>query len=147
MTQRSNVYRRGKFFFVVTAAETKDGLWVSAEPCFKLPVDATPAELGALVTESLDKSRTGVRAPSFKDGAHLRPVLEVSGLKSWSTFAKGASLVLVHRDGDVVSAAPQQNQGSGGFAPLAGGDPLTVTGGGPDEVGGLVGRAFDAAGS
>jgi hypothetical protein len=144
MTQRSNVYRRGKFFFVVTASETKDGLWVSAEPCFKLPADVAPAELGAHVTESLDKSRRGLRAPSFKDGEHLRPVLEVSGLKSWSTFAKGASLVVVQRDGDVVTAAPQQNQGSGGFAPLDGTDPLTVTGGGPEEVGGLIGRAFDA---
>ncbi|MFI6099217.1 hypothetical protein ACIA8G_27000 [Lentzea sp. NPDC051213] len=36
-------------------SETKDGLWVSADPCFKVPLDSAPAELGAIVAKSLEQ--------------------------------------------------------------------------------------------
>ncbi|WP_433271192.1 hypothetical protein ACQPZF_11755 [Actinosynnema sp. CS-041913] len=111
MTRTAHVYRRGEFIFVVTMSKTVDGLWISSDPCFKLPFDAVPAELGVVVAKSLGASRQGVPHPSFKDNAHLRPLLAVCGLKSWLTFVKGAGLAVVRHEGDMVVVQRHANRG------------------------------------
>ncbi|RKT55354.1 hypothetical protein [Saccharothrix australiensis] len=138
MARTTHVYRRGKSIFVVTMSKTVDGLWITDEPCSRLPADVAPAELGAVVAKSLGESRQGVPHPSFKDDSHLRPLPAVSGLKSWSTFVKGAELAVVRTEGDTVLVERHANQGRG-FAP-GDADPVTSSTEDPDGLGGAVFR-------
>jgi hypothetical protein len=83
----------------------------------------TGNDLGGAVRSALDRSRTDIPHPTSWTGL-LDPLLELAGVKSWSTFAKSALCAEVEEEGGLASVVPTDNLGaSGGFQP----DPSRAT--------------------
>ena len=75
-------------------------------PCIKLPVStSTTIELGEAALESLAQSGAIVPHPADLDALPPGPVLASAGVKSWSTFSRGATclgLTLAEQLGEAI---------------------------------------------
>ncbi len=72
-------------------------------------------KLGALIGQALEVSKSDVPHPTSWKGL-FDPVLQLAGVKSWSTFVKSAKCVEVELDEDGIWLIPMRNLGAnGGF--------------------------------
>ncbi|MEU4423581.1 hypothetical protein AB0F81_23380 [Actinoplanes sp. NPDC024001] len=145
--QISEVYRRGKLILIDAMSRTVDGFWISSPPYLVLDVTASPEEVGAALAQALAGSRQGVPNPPVRNApSPIQPLLELAGVKSWNTFVKGASLVLVEQEKRSVVFKPHRNRGARqGFEEFQPETPLTVAPGDTGALGRQLLAALDRA--
>lgn len=110
MKRATTAYQRGKLFILHTSSCTIDGVWILTEPCIRLTMDCTDAELGNAVQSTLDASEINVPHPTDWDHG-LEHLLSAAGVKSWSTFAKSALCVEIDAEGEELILTPTSNEG------------------------------------
>jgi hypothetical protein len=137
------IYRRRDAFFLRSYSMTVDGVWTASEPCVKLAADCSDRELGAAVRAALAASEQGISRPDPRlAGERMRPMLQAAGVKSYSTFAKGATSVDVEQDAEGVRVVSSANLGSrGGFQRID--DGVVLDDPADDELGAAVRAAHD----
>ncbi|MDH2240278.1 hypothetical protein N5K27_28695 [Pigmentiphaga sp. GD03639] len=114
----ATIYERKDKLYFHSSSKTTAGVWVITAPVLAVDKENT-GEVGRALRECLAASREGVSHPkSFTDLFH--PVLELAGVKSFSTFVKSAKCIEVETSDDVtVTLIPTRNDGvDDGFAPL-----------------------------
>jgi hypothetical protein len=113
----ATVFGRTEAFYIQASSRSESGVWVFDGDCIKAP-RGEPSYIGRAVLRALARSRTG--PPHSTDWrAPLRPVLEVSGQRTWNAFAKGATAVEVSLGDEGMVFTPTINLGSrGGFRPV-----------------------------
>lgn len=135
----ATAYLRKGRFFVHALFRTTDGVWIFAEPCEHLDLACSDRELGDLIQQALDGSRTGVPHPRVWTGL-LGPLLKRAGVRSWNAFAKSASCAGVEEALGTVSVTPTRNLGAkGGFVDDRSRSEV-VARGAPEELGHLARR-------
>lgn len=73
----------------------------------------------------------------------FKPVLDLVGVRTWAAFAKGASSVGVHVEGDVLHIVPSQNAGAKlGFLSFSGVDVTVKMDSSPAAIGEAVKQAI-----
>lgn len=95
---------------VSSESRTTDGVWITAEPCIRLPTDCSSAELGKAALAALATSKTGVAHPTDWKGV-VQPLLMATGVKSWSALAKIALCVAIEASTDGMVLVPTHNLG------------------------------------
>lgn len=115
----ATIYERKGKLYVHSLSKTITGVWVINDPV--LAVDQEEfGEVGRSIRACLAASREGIAHP--KVFANLfNSVLDIAGVKSFSTFLKSAKCVEVEAsDGAVVTLIPTRNEGiDDGFTPLS----------------------------
>ena len=109
--KRATVYFRKKMYLVSPSSKTTDGVWLLVEPCIAVPEASSNEELERAIRVSLDRSRTDIPHPRIWE-RRREPLLELAGVKSWSTFSKGASCLDVEDEGYRIVLVPTKNLGS-----------------------------------
>ena len=105
------VFRRSHFY-VAAWNKTKIGLWKRAEVIERVPDTVTDEELGKTIIVALDASVQGVEDVSWDQAKVLPdPLLQCAGVKSWSTFMKGALSCDIERIGSKLRFDPLRNTG------------------------------------
>src|SRR5215475_1696620 len=95
--KRAAVFLRKKQFFVHAFSQTTDGVWIVWAPCLAVPQSGSDEDLGRAICAALEGSRAQVPHPTQWNGI-LKPLLDLAGVKSWTTFAKDATYVEVEED-------------------------------------------------
>jgi hypothetical protein len=145
MTRICEVHRRGTVILVTAMSRTVDGFWVVTPPHRRLDASSSAGEVGEAVAEALAGSQDGVPNPPVRGGPlPIQPLLDLAGVKSWSTFVKGTVLARVEQERRSITITPLRNLGArDGFAELD--DPLTLRPGDTVELGSQVLAALDKA--
>jgi hypothetical protein len=116
MRKSASVYQRKGRIFVHAESETTAGVWILDGSCKSLLGQDDPVAVGTVVAQALESSRTGIAHPSSWGGL-FDPVLREAGVRTWSTFVKGAQCLSVSRDDHGLNVVPMRNGGSSeGFA-------------------------------
>jgi hypothetical protein len=102
------VYRRKKNYLVHSWSKTTDGLWILRPPCIALPETSSDTELERAIRAALDASQTGVLPPRDPDKV-VKPLLDLAGVTTWSTFAKGTAYLEVKAEGERITLVPTRN--------------------------------------
>ena len=115
----ASVYRRKGKLLIASASQTpgRHGLWIEAGPHLMAEVDDPRPEIGEKVREALAASRRDEPYPDDPESIQV-PLLQLAGVKSWSTFMRGASQCFVEQEDDGVRFIPSHRDG-GGFVPRA----------------------------
>jgi hypothetical protein len=115
--QRVTVYRRdGKLIFATSNRSSgRYALWIDSGPMRVLNETDPHGRVGEAVVAGLEESRSGVAFPLDLDGSE-KPLLEATGLASWSDFKKGAVSCHVERDESGFRFVPSSSE-RGGFVP------------------------------
>lgn len=139
------VYLRSGSFYIGPLSETTAGAWIPVEPCMRLRVSCTDAELGEAVVAALPWSRKQVPHPT--DWKNLPdPLLDAAKLRSWATFSKGALSVDVQESDGQLTLTPLKNLGPReGFVGADAGELVVSTREGATEIGRELRRAFALA--
>ncbi|MFI6520868.1 hypothetical protein ACIBF1_35310 [Spirillospora sp. NPDC050679] len=118
MQQSALVFMRGDQIYVVGQSRTTDGYWTDSEPYLALPANVSPTELGAAVQQTLRASQVGVAPPANSTEKAVRsPLLRMARVRTWSTFARQATMVGLVSDGETTTVV-RYHRVRGGFAPL-----------------------------
>lgn len=113
------IYERRGSLFVRTCLQTEVGLWLEQGPCKMLPSSAEPTVIGEAARDALARSGKTIPHPTeWKSVDEDNPILELAGIKRWSTFRKGARALGVSLYDDRIELIPSENEGSEGFGPL-----------------------------
>ena len=105
--------RNGEWFFC-PSSRAVTGLWVVTSPIIRVSNDEGNARKGEALMEALNSSRHDVPLPDPKDNL-VAPILEMSGVKSWSTFARRANFIRIELDEvDGIRLKPFEKLGSKG---------------------------------
>ena len=116
MERRGVVYRRRGKLLIAADSRTVDGAWITFPPYRQLDADASPADVGRALAESIQLSRWDVPHPHRSDRSRLQALLDAAGVRSYSTFMKGALVVEVSVEGECAELVPLLNRGGrGGF--------------------------------
>ena len=136
------VYVRQERIIVHPISKTTAGLGVGTAPFEILSIKVEDAVLGDAALRAIASVQTGIPHPSPDEWPALaRPLYEAAGVKSWSTFVKGAVYCDVTQEGRVLRVESSQNKGArGGFQPIEGQGALTVSATAPAEEIGLTVR-------
>ncbi len=67
------VYRRGDHYFVDANSMTDAGAWIASLPATLVPVSASGAEIGAVVSDARAAGAVGVPSPSRERFSALPP--------------------------------------------------------------------------
>jgi hypothetical protein len=106
----ATVYLRRGRIFVHASSRTTEGVWISSEPYETLAITCSDEELGAIAKVALENSRGGVPHPrDWK--TLLEKFLQQAGVKSWSTFVKGATCADIKDNGEHITVTPMKNLG------------------------------------
>lgn len=113
----AGVFRRGEKILVHPVFRAETGLSLTGSPVISLPSSATDDELGDAVIEALSHNRANVKLPASveEESALLAPLLSAAGVKSWSTFSKGAFSVWVEHDAELSIIATRRTSSTGAY--------------------------------
>jgi len=113
MIGRAALYVRQGVYFLTVDSQTEAGFWIEEESrC--LDTDPTHEILAEEVLQALEKSRLAIVTPPRDQIGSKLP--ELAGVKSFSTFMKGAICVDIKRDeNDTIKVTPMTNKGRDGF--------------------------------
>ncbi len=132
--RRATVYLRRRQFYVHSVSQTTQGVWIFTSPCTKLDLKCPDTRLGEAIMSALSGSRDGVPHP-VKWGHLIDPLLQQAGVKSWATFAAGASCVEIEDDGSRISIIPSKNLGARNGFLAEPTNAVTIATHAPEEVG------------
>jgi hypothetical protein len=104
------VFSRNGVLYFHSQSRTTAGVWIATSPFLRIEPDGSPARKGEAAVEALRASQDGVPHPTNWNGL-LTPLLELAGVKSWSTFMKGAKSLGLEVEGDGLKMVPTRNLG------------------------------------
>jgi hypothetical protein len=118
----ANIDLRQGEYIVDSYSQTEAGFWIALGAPVRLPDSASAGELGRVIRSALDQSRQSVPTPP-RDADTAKPLLDMSGLPDYATYAKGTRSVGVRAtttdDGESIKVTPKRNEGArGGFTPI-----------------------------
>lgn len=98
-------------FLIFTGHKTSFGLGILGLPYFKVERNSSQAEIGSLIIESLNSSRSNfdISERSPKD------ILKLAGYRSWRAFERDAIAVEIYEDKKEVVLIPTDPAPTGGF--------------------------------
>lgn len=106
----ASLYLRGTRIIVHPWSKTSTGVLIGTEPFTSLRRDGPPEELGKAILCALESVQEGLPHPS--DWSEIdKPLLDASGVKSWSAFVKSAIGALVLESENGIQFVPQENRG------------------------------------
>jgi hypothetical protein len=108
--KRVTAYLRNDTIYMHPCSQTTDGVWILTLPCLKLDAQCADLVLGEHILRTLDESRTGIAHPKEWRGV-IAPLLELAGVRAWSTFMRRASCVEVREDEVKLSVIRTKNLG------------------------------------
>lgn len=109
--------RKGEYI-VSVYSQTGMGVWVLDGTPERVPQETTPAQLGTMINDALDRSHSGLPELN-RDSKPAQPLLDLLGVRDYVTYAKGTRSVDVHREDDIVRVTPSHNEGGRrGFTPI-----------------------------
>jgi len=112
--KRAISYLRGNRVFTHASSKTTSGVWVLEPPASVAEVSDQKL-LGQQVMQALDASRAGIPHPTSWRGI-FDPILQLAGVKSWSTFVKSARCVEIELEAERLAYLATENLGAeGGF--------------------------------
>ncbi len=106
------VYKRGENYFICTQSKTTLNLWVTSGPFFKADISDPPEEIGSRVFEALAASKWKIDVDAFGTD-WTAGLLEFAGIKSWSTFLRGAETCGVEDRDSVITVILFKRDGAG----------------------------------
>jgi hypothetical protein len=116
--QSAVAYRRKRKWYFHSEIKTTDGVWVATHPF--LSSEQESLDVGDRAKQALAKSTEGVSHPIDWSGL-FTPMLDLAGVKSWSSFSRGAELVGIEMEGNSIKLIPHRNLGPNeGFEPIVG---------------------------
>ncbi len=114
--QSAAAYRRSGRWYFHSESKTTDGVWIASQPF--LSSDQESINVGDCAKQALAMSTEGVGHPTEWSGL-FTPMLDLAGVKSWSTFSRGAELVGIEMEGNLIKLIPHRNLGpKEGFEPV-----------------------------
>lgn len=111
MIRSASAYHRRGAWIVGPHSQTESGLWVATPPYVQLPGTITYRELADATRVALSQSQTIPDINPRESPMPPSPILQAAGVKSWSTFYKGAKLVAVRSDDTHLTFSPTVNEG------------------------------------
>jgi len=136
----ATAYMKDGRIFLHASCKTTAGVWILCRPV--LVWDRSDSgSLGEMIFDVLDGSQENVPHPKQWKGG-FDPVMQLAGVKSWSSFARSAKCVGIEFATNRVSFVPTKNLGArDGFEPIEAkrrtSSPVK------DDVGAALLRAFD----
>ena len=111
------VYFRGREVYILASAKTVSGILNDSEPFFKLTQPVSAQELGEKILQALDSYREGVPGKKYVRGVKQPPdpFLLFSGFKSWSSFEKDATYLMISSQDSEVTITPTAAASQGGY--------------------------------
>ncbi|GAB4557387.1 MAG: hypothetical protein Tsb0020_01480 [Haliangiales bacterium] len=144
MNRGASLYFRRDSWIVGPLSPTETGPFVATEPYVKMPAHVSFQELATQVRIALSDSRL-IPDIDFNDPARkqtLSPILRAAGVKSWSTFYRGAKLMTIRADDEQITLIPKMNKGArNGFSPVSGRQTLPANST-PEQLGAALERVF-----
>ncbi|MES2206722.1 MAG: hypothetical protein V4525_08000 [Pseudomonadota bacterium] len=117
MKTASAYSRKGKIL-IQAFAKTTAGVWIAYGPVFTIE-QTEINDLGIKVLKALNSSSEDIPHPKHTElQAIQKPMLEAAGVKSWSTFSKGAKAVGLTWKDDLITLEPCANYANQGGTPL-----------------------------
>jgi len=111
----AGIYLRSGKFFVYPYYRTTAGVLIASGPVTVLPDTAEAGELGRAILLSLQEYKNNLPHPQPSELDSLpEPILETAGVKSWSTFSKGALACLISSSQTELTFKPSRREGSRG---------------------------------
>ena len=108
----AGLYARGGKYFVHPFSRTTAGVLLGDKPVIVLYDTVSAGELGNAVLESLKRYRINIPHPHPSEFGKLpQPILEAAGIKSWSTFSKGALACTIFSAPTELTITPSQREG------------------------------------
>lgn len=113
------VYKRKDCLYLRSESRTSVGIIIETGYPIVEPHDAPPERLGKDILKLLKQSEWNIPHPADpNEGSVTKPLLEAAGVKSWSTFQKGALYCGIISDKSELKFRPYENKGRGGFVPM-----------------------------
>lgn len=97
---------KNRKIFIQSYSKATTGLWIATGDVYVIE-DGCQDELAERIRDALHGSIEGVRHPIQNEWKAVQaPMLEATGVKTWSTLAKNAKSVGLELDGGVVRMVP-----------------------------------------
>ncbi|GAB4515238.1 MAG: hypothetical protein Tsb0020_33810 [Haliangiales bacterium] len=145
MTQAARVYWRRAAWIVGPLCPQETGPYVATSPYVRLPDSITDSALAAEVRVALSRSHTIPDIDWYATPQPPDPVLEAAGVKTWSTFHKGAKAISLYVEESQLKLYPTINEGSrDGFGWLTDAEVAIQSTATLDELGAALKQAFAA---
>ncbi|HEX5515847.1 MAG TPA: hypothetical protein VFY81_15720 [Gammaproteobacteria bacterium] len=144
----ANVYFHPDAWIVHAQHRTTAGVLLHGAPVFRLPTDATSAELGRAVRDALAGYRDGIPHPATWKGIGTE-FLKLAGFRSWRSLREQSKSCWIAESDSDLTFTPLRNGGSAGkqkgFQPF-GASPLKARSSFSDEeIGQVLKDAIAAA--
>ena len=110
-------YERNEKLFVSSMCKTKRNLWIGVEPIYEMDKN-DPERIGKVIRECLRLSKTDVPDPEDYNEV-FKPMLKISGAKSYRDFAKTAKFISVSLDNNKIKLNPHKRDKKGNYFPMA----------------------------
>lgn len=111
ITSDAAVHERGGKYYLCPLNKTTAGVYLYGAPVLVLPSDTGSEELGDTVIEALGSSRIGIPHPANPDSMPRLPLCEAAGVKSWSSFARGALYCKIRSASSLLDVVPSRREG------------------------------------
>lgn len=115
MKRGAALYHRRDYWLVGPLTQVHGGPFVSVDPFLKLPDTISFGHLAEELRTALSRSRTMPYINLRDTPLPPSPILQAAGVKSESTFRRGARHVGVLADGESIILSPSENKGGRGF--------------------------------
>lgn len=136
-TSNAAVHERGGKYFVFPLDKTSAGVYLYGKPVRVLLTDTSDEKIGDAVVEALGSSKIGISHPVDPDRVPPLPLYEAAGVKSWSTFARGALYCDLQASSGFLKIVPSRKD-KGSFLPLPEDAVTTAYPAAPHELGAAI---------
>lgn len=112
----ASAFLRKKKIFIQGSSQTTAGVWIASSSVHLFNEDANTKEIGNAIIDVVNSSIQGIPHPKQAEWKNTQaPILNVAGVKTWSTFAKGTKAVgIIYEDGTVTMAPSFEYESHGG---------------------------------
>jgi hypothetical protein len=135
--------RKGKIFFH-SSSKTTAGVWIATGPFLSIEDSEQSSKKGNYIKEVLKSSEEGITHPNSWENL-FEPILNLAGVKSWSTFAKSAISCSIELENDELQFIPNRNLGPReGYEPIHERTLIVSFDTSIEKIGYMLDRAFEA---
>ncbi|SRR6266705_305001 len=118
MKLSASAFLRDGKIYIQAFSKTKNGVWIASGPVYVVE-EKNSDQLGQKALDALGRSRQGVPHPTQAEWKAIQePMLQAAGVKSWTTFAKGAKAVGLNLENDTITMEPSSDYANEGGTSL-----------------------------
>ena len=114
MMKCATAYLRKNIIYLNSSSKTKVGAWIGTPPFLKVNNTESSNGISEQVIDALNGSKQQVDHPK-EFGSLFKPVLELAGVKSYSTFVRNTHCCELCEEDGVITITPTVNRGNEGF--------------------------------